>query len=58
VSAKNYSLEKLKEWAEIKDKFETIVVKLKNKHEAEKDLLQTKIKHLVDQRGDEIMPYQ
>jgi predicted nuclease with TOPRIM domain len=56
VSAKNYSLEKLKEWIDIKDKYEAIVGKLKHKHEAEKDLLQTKIKQLVNQRGDELMP--
>jgi hypothetical protein len=40
----------------MKDKYDAIVGKLKNKHEAEKDLLQTKIKQLVNQRGDEFIP--
>jgi hypothetical protein len=56
VLAKYYSLEKLKEWVELKDKYEVIVSKLKNKHEAEKDLLQTKIEQ-VNQRRDEFISY-
>jgi hypothetical protein len=56
VSAKNYSIGKIKEWVELKDKYEAIVGKLKNKHEAEKDLLQTKIKQIVSQKGDEFIP--
>jgi hypothetical protein len=40
----------------LKDKYEVIVAKLKKRLEAEKDLLQTKIKQLVNHRGDDFIP--
>jgi hydroxymethylglutaryl-CoA reductase len=48
VLSENYCKERKTEWIELGDQFKTLVEKIRNKREAEKDLLQTKIKQVLN----------
>jgi hypothetical protein len=47
VLSEKYCKERNAEWIELRDQFKTLVEKIRNKHEAEKVLLQTKIKQVL-----------
>jgi hypothetical protein len=47
VLSEEYCNEKKAEWTDLSKNFKKLVKKIEKKHEAEKDLLQTKIKQVL-----------